>query len=278
LSSVLHRVFYKKFLPNAKNIYLCEPFSKGAFSTGQIGIISQRKFFIFTMAKRKADQAEATVVTSTPATASTAPFWETYQKQIIYGLGAVIGLFALYFGYKNLIVAPKQKEAVAAMWKAQQMFDRDSFTQALNSPGLDADGFLAIIDKYGSTPAGNTANYYAGVCYLNLGDFDNAIKHMEDFDAAGDFLPTMKYGILGDCYSEKQDFGKAIDMYEKASSATDNESVVPMYLKKLGMLNEKQGDKDAAIKAYERIRSEYPNQASGDWRDIEKYIYRLKGN
>ncbi len=74
------------------------------------------------------------------------------------------------------------------------------------------------------------------------------------------------------------EIGKALDMYEKATKATDNESVVPMYLKKLGMLNEKQGNKDAALAAYQRIQSEFPNQASGDWRDIEKYIYRLKGN
>ncbi len=230
------------------------------------------------MAKRKADQTEAAAVNQASTTTGTAPFWVTYQKQILYGIGAIAAIAVLYLGYKSMIVEPKQKEAVAAMWKAQQMFDRDSFNQALNSPGLDADGFLAISDKYSGTAAGNTANYYAGVCYLNLGDFDNAIKYMEDYSPSGDFLPTMKYGILGDCYSEKQDLGKALDMYEKATKATDNESVVPMYLKKLGMLNEKQGNKDAAIAAYERIRSEFPNQASGDWRDIEKYIYRLKGN
>jgi len=229
------------------------------------------------MAKRKADQAEAVVVNQTQETSNSAPFWETYQKQLMYGAGAIVAVALLYFGYKNLIVEPKQKEAVAAMWKAQQMFERDSFTQALNSPALEADGFLAIIDKYGSTPAGNSAKYYAAVCYLQTGDFDNAIKYMEDYSAEGDILPTMKYGILGDCYSEKQDFAKAISMYEKAADATDNETVVPVYLKKLGLLNEKQGNKEAAVKAFERIRSEFPNQNSADWREVEKYIYRNGG-
>jgi TolA-binding protein len=229
------------------------------------------------MAKRKADQAEAVVVNQTQETSNSAPFWETYQKQLIYGVGAIAAVAFLYLGYQNLIVEPKQKEAVAAMWKAQQMFEKDSFTQALNAPALDADGFLAIIDKYGSTPAGNSAKYYAAVCYLQTGDFDNAIKYMEDYDAEGDLLPTMKYGILGDCYSEKQDFGKAISMYEKAATATDNETLVPVYLKKLGLLNEKQGNKEAAVKAFERIRSEFPNQNSADWREVEKYIYRNGG-
>ena len=226
------------------------------------------------MAKRKADQADAVVVNETQGTSNSAPFWETYQKQIIYGAGAIAALFLVYWGYKNLVVEPKQKEAVGAMWKAQQMFEKDSFAQALNSPGLEADGFLAIIDKYGSTPAGNSAKYYAGVCYLQTGDFDNAIKYLEDYSPEGELLPIMKYGVLGDCYSEKQDFAKALSMYEKATSAGDNETLVPIYLKKLGMLNEKQGNKDAALKAYERIRSEFPNPTSSDWRDIEKYIYR----
>jgi tetratricopeptide (TPR) repeat protein len=100
---------------------------------------------------------------------------------------------------------------------------------------------------------------------------------MEDYDGKGELLSTMKYGILGDCYSEKQDFSKALSMYEKAISAGDNEILVPIYLKKLGMLSDKQGDKEGALKAFERIRRDYPNPASADWRDIEKYIYKNGG-
>jgi tetratricopeptide (TPR) repeat protein len=230
-----------------------------------------------TMAKRKVDQAEAVVVDQKTQTSTSAPFWEVYQKQILYGIGGIAAVLLLWWGYKNLIVEPKQKEAVAAMWKAEMMFEKDSFNLALNNPGVDAQGFLSIIDNFGGTPAGNSAKYYAAVCYLQTGDFDNAIKYMEDYDGKGELLSTMKYGILGDCYSEKQDFSKALSMYEKAISAGDNETLVPIYLKKLGMLNEKQGDKAAALKAYERIRRDYPNPASADWRDIEKYIYRNGG-
>jgi len=230
-----------------------------------------------TMAKRKVDQAEAVVVDQKTQTSTSAPFWEVYQKQILYGIGGIAAVLLLWWGYKTLIVEPKQKEAVAAMWMAQMMFEKDSFNLALNNPGVDAQGFLSIIDNFGGTPAGNTAKYYAAVCYLQTGDFDNAIKYMEDYDGKGDLFSTMKYGILGDCYSEKQDFSKALSMYEKAISAGDNETLVPIYLKKLGMLNEKQGDKAAALKAYERIRRDYPNPASADWRDIDKYIYRNGG-
>jgi tetratricopeptide (TPR) repeat protein len=208
---------------------------------------------------------------------SSAPFWEVYQKEIMYAIGAVLAIGLIYFGYKKMIVEPKQTEAVAAMWRAEMMFERDSFKLALENPGLEADGFLAVIDKFGGTPAGNMAKYYAGVSYMRLNDFDNAIQYMEDFDAEGDLLPVMKYGVLGDCYAEKQDFAKALSMYEKAADAGDNEVLQSVYLKRFAMLSEKQGNKDAAIKAYERLRRDYPNQSSQDWREVEKYIYRAGG-
>jgi tetratricopeptide (TPR) repeat protein len=100
---------------------------------------------------------------------------------------------------------------------------------------------------------------------------------MKAFDGAGSLLPAVKYGVLGDCYSEKEDYETALDYYEKAGDASENDNLKLYYLKKLGMLHERQGNKEAAIKAFERIRVEVANPQSGDWRDIEKYIYRLQG-
>ena len=131
-----------------------------------------------------------------------------------------------------------------------------------------------LADKFSGTKAGNMAHYYAGVCYLHSGDFDNAIKQMEAYNGEGDLLPAIKYGILGDCYSEKEDYPKAIDYYEKAADNTKNDLLGLHYLKKLGMLNEKQGNNEAAHKAYERIRTDFPNPQNAEWKDIDKYIYR----
>jgi tetratricopeptide (TPR) repeat protein len=229
------------------------------------------------MAKRKSDQIELVEVEQVSASQPSAPIWEKYPHLLIYALGAVLLGVAGWWMYKEFIVKPKQAEAVAAMWQAEQQFGRDSFQLALNDPGGGFDGFLAIADKFSGTKAGNLAHYYAGVCYLHSGDFDNAIKQLDEFSPEGDLLPAMKYGVMGDCYAEKEDYAKAIDYYEKATDATENDLLLMYYLKKLGMLNELQGNKDAALKAYERIRRDVPNLQSGDWRDIEKYIYRLGG-
>lgn len=230
------------------------------------------------MAKRKVAQTEevAQQVQETyhaPAT----PFWEKYQKELLYALGGLALVVLGWWGYKTLIVEPKQKEAVAAMWKAQRLFERDSFQVALNGDGLETPGFLSVIDQYGGTAAGNLAKYYAGVCYLYKGDFDNAQKYLEEFDAEGDMLPTLKKGLLGDVYAEKKDFAKALDYYESASNTGNSALLKSYYCKKLGMLNEYQGNKEAALKAYQRLKKDFANLNSNDWQSIDKYIYRAGG-
>jgi tetratricopeptide (TPR) repeat protein len=229
------------------------------------------------MAKRKSDQvdiveAQEVRSVSTPSV----PIWEKNPKLVLYVLAGVAAIVAGWLLYKNLIVAPQQEEAITAMWQAEQQFGRDSFQLALDNPGGGFEGFASLADKYGASKAGNACNYYAAICNLQTGNFDNAIQYMDKFSASGDVLPAIKYGVLGDCYSEKQDFSKALDYYEKAADAAKVDVVAIYYLKKLGMLNEHQGNKDAAFKAYERLRRDYPNPAVADWRDIDKYIYRTK--
>lgn len=228
------------------------------------------------MAKRKVSPTvEETSVQEVYA--PTVSFLEKYQTILLYALGGIVALVAGYWLYKYMIVGPKQQEAVAAMWHAQTLFEQDSFRMALENPGGGFDGFQVLADKYSGTPAGSTASYCAGICYLHLGDYDNAITYLDKSSPDGDLLPAVRFGALGDAYSEKKDFASALKYYDKAVDATDNELLAAYYLKKLGMLNEFQGNKDAAMKAYERLRTDYPNQSSQDWRDVEKYIYRAQG-
>lgn len=233
------------------------------------------------MAKRKSDQDESIVVEQVTAPRRSMAAWQEYLEKypnlLLYVVGAAVLLLGGWWLYKEMIVKPKQKEAIEAMWQAERQFERDSFNLALTDPGGGYDGFLALADKFSGTPAGEMARYYAAICYLQTGDYDNAIDQMQRFDPnGGNLTPALKYGVLGDCYSEKEDYDKAASYYEKAADHTDNNLLGIYYLKKLGMLYEYQGNNKAAIKAYERLRKDYPTPTSGDWRDIEKYIYRAK--
>ena len=227
------------------------------------------------MAKRKSDNPEIVEVQEVQNVKKpSVPIWESNPQLVTYVLGGIALLVAGWLLYKKLIVAPKEKEAVAAMWQAELLFGRDSFQMALENPGGGFEGFASLADQYSGTKAGNACNYYAAICNLQMGNFDEAINYMNNYDGSGEVLPAIKYGVLGDCYSEKQDFAKAIDFYGKAADAAKIDLVAIYYLKKLGMLNEHEGNKDAAMKAYERIKRDFPNQQLNDWRDVEKYMYR----
>jgi len=147
---------------------------------------------------------------------------------------------------------------------AENQFARDSFALALENPGEGYEGFLDIIDNYGGTPTANTAKYYAGISYFNLGRYEDAISYLESFSANDDLLPITKFGALGDCYAETNDFGKAKSMYKKAVQAGDNDALTPYYMKKLAMLHAREGEQEAASAMYQKIAEKFPLTPYGD--------------
>lgn len=197
-------------------------------------------------------------------------FFEQNKKAISIGgsvaLAAVLALFAFYGFY----LPGKEQDAQDQMFRAQQYFEQDSFRLALNGDGNYV-GFLSIIDDYGFTKASNLSQYYAGVSFLRLGEYDNAIKHLKKFSSKGEpVLCAMAKGALGDAYSEKNDMNEAISYYKKAADELENELITPYYLFKAGLALKVQGKKEDALKLFQKIKNEYPESTEG--REIDKYI------
>ncbi|MCB0589052.1 MAG: tetratricopeptide repeat protein [Phaeodactylibacter sp.] len=228
------------------------------------------------MARRKRNQkkADETLVDIVEVRDSAQSFIDENQKLIFGVLVALVLAVGGVFAYNNFYKKPRQAEAAEQMFKAQEQFERDSFALALTNPGGGYMGFLDIIGNYGGTAAGNTAKYYAGVSYLNLGKYQAAIDYLSDFSARGSIMPIMKYGAMGDAYSELKDFDSAMKYYKKAVNEGDNDFLTPYYLKKVGLLHEYNGNFAEAKKAYQEILAKYPDSQVG--RDIEKYITRVE--
>lgn len=216
---------------------------------------------------------EDVLVDITEVTHEAQHWLEVYRKPLIIGAVALVALIAGWLFWKNH-VAGEQKKAVTAMWRAEQMFERDSFALALNNPGGGFDGFLDIAKKYGSTPSGNLARCYSAICYYNLGKFDEAIKYMNDYTPEGSVLGATKYGVLGDAYSEKNDFANALKNYRQAANSGEVDDIKAHYLKLYGMLSEKQNDNASALSAYKEIKEKYSQTTEG--RDIDKYVARAE--
>ncbi len=193
----------------------------------------------------------------------------------LLALAGIIALLAgIYIIYKVAFKDPKEAEASAAIYKAEEQFARDSFALALENPGGGYDGFLDVIDNYNNTKAGNLAKYYAGISYLNLGRYEDAINYLESYKASDDLTSITKFGALGDAYAENGQIDKAMSLYQKAASAGDNEFLIPYYLKKLGMLNLQQGNTSAALDAFNKIKEKYGDSSQGE--DIDRFIAKAQ--
>jgi tetratricopeptide (TPR) repeat protein len=201
-------------------------------------------------------------------------FWEKNSRMILYISSAVILLAGGYLAYKYLIVLPNEQKAQAEIYKAETNFRKDSISLALNGNN-STPGFLKVINKYGGTRTGNLAKLYAGECYLQLGDFKNAVKYLEDFDAHGaKQIEAKAEGLLGDAYAEMKQNEKAIDHYKKAGTIFPEDAFLSSeYLFRAGMLYEIMGKSKEAIEQYRQIKENFPRTEKGY--NIDKYLARL---
>lgn len=219
-------------------------------------------------------EGEETLVDMVEAQEVAQDFFEANQKTILSVLAAIVLIVGGYMAYSLGVKGPNEKAAQMAIYKAQEQFARDSFALALENPGGGFDGFLDIIDSYGSTKAGNLAKYYAGVSYLNLGRYPEAIDYLNSYSAKDEVTPIMKAGALGDAYAENGDLDQALSQYKKAANAENNEFLTPYYLYKYAILSKKQGNTSDAAAAFERIQKEYPDSSEAS--EAERYAAMLK--
>ena len=223
------------------------------------------------MANQKAAEQE----TLGSAMNKTELFFERNGRTMSYVLLGLIVLAALVFGYRSLVSGPRVEKAAEMISEAQYRFEAETpdYELALNGDANGA-GFLDVVRQYGSTPAGNLAKHYAGICYLRLGDLDNAAEYLAKYSPVGglpgSILNAQNLGLQGDVAVERGDYAAAVKFYEKAVKASDNNLTAPMYLRKAGMAEPAQGNAAAAAALFQRIIDDYPS--SYDAREAEKLL------
>ncbi len=227
------------------------------------------------MAKKKKTSSAAEGVEAVESVLSrTEQFIEKNQNIIFYVVIGIVAIILMFMGYKRYILEPKQKEAQTLMFMAEKYFEIDSLNLALYGDGNNY-GFVDIIDEYGRTDAGNLSCYYAGLCFLKKGEFDNAIEYLEDFDADDMIIGAMGKGVLGDAYMEIGDAEEALKNYLYAVEHNINDFTTPVFLMKAALTYEMLEDYKSALELYNRIKYEHPR--SYESREIEKYIARAEG-
>lgn len=198
-------------------------------------------------------------------------FYSKNKNIILVALVAVVVVIGGFIGYNRFFKEPNEKKAQEAIFAAQNYLAVDSFRLALSGDG-NTYGFLQVIDKYGSTKAGNLARYSAGVCYVKLGDYQKGIEQLKAFSSDDLVLQPLANGLIGDAYMELNKADDAVSYYKKAGAA-DNELISPIYLLRAGLALEKANKPQDAIAVYKEIRQKYPQTNEG--REMDKYLARL---
>ena len=231
------------------------------------------------MAKRRstAPKSKAAEVAKDPeaqieqALGRTEQWFEKNWKTLTTGVAVVLIVTAAIFGYDTFIRAPKSARAADAMFVAEQMFGAGDWATALNGDGVNL-GFVDVVASYGGTREARLAAHYAGVCYMRQGEWDNALEYLGKYRAVkgvtGEVINAENEGLKGDIYVQKGDYNAAAGHFRAAIDASDNILTAPMYLKKLGLTLEANGDYAGAVAAYKQVSEKYPS--SFEARDIEK--------
>jgi tetratricopeptide (TPR) repeat protein len=156
---------------------------------------------------------------------------------------------------------------------AERYLEMDSLNLALNGDGNYL-GFIDIANDYKYTRTGNLARYSAGICYLHLGQYEEAIEYLDKYSKKDKMIGSLAIGATGDAYVELGDMEKGVAKYIEAADFAKNSFNTPIYLMKAGEIHELNGQYDEALILYERIQKEYPESTEG--LAIDKYIARVK--
>ena len=195
-----------------------------------------------------------------------------YNEKQSVANGVAIGVLvviAAVTAYVKWYLPSQAEKAELAIYKAERYFAMDSLQLALDGDG-SYDGVLTVIDNYGATKTGNRAKYIAGICYLRLGDYDEAIRYLKKFKSRDLLVSVQALASIGDAYMEKNDLDNAVKYYKKAISKNPNDLITPVYLLRLGTLCEMQDEWTDAVSYYERLQKEHPQ--SYEAMEIEKRI------
>ena len=206
------------------------------------------------------------------AMSSSEAFIIKYKNKFLAGIAAIVIVVVGILGYQHFISEPNEKKASEALFKGEQYFLADNYDLALNGDSIGYEGFIKVANDFSGTDAGELANAYAGICYAQLGQYEEAVKYLNNFSADDQLASPALMATMGNCYAQLGQLEKAAATLVKAANKANSHALSPIYLIQAGQIYEKLGKKSEAVSAYQTIKDNYFNSYQS--MDIDKYIER----
>ena len=190
------------------------------------------------------------------------------NKKVLWGiLIAVVVVWLAVLAYQKFIYQPKCAEAQEQAFPAEKNFRNGEYELALSGDG-NVLGFAEIIDTYGKK-AGQAVYMYAGICELQLGNYEGALSYLKKYNGKEPVLAAKALCCEGDAYVGLGNYKDAVAAYKKAAGKADNTFAAGILVKE-GLALEQLGDKTGAAACYRRVKEYYPQSIEAY--DIDRYI------
>jgi tetratricopeptide (TPR) repeat protein len=204
-------------------------------------------------------------------------FFNQYNK-IIYGVAVgLLLLVAALLAFNKFYIVPQNEKASSLMTAPMAfMMKADSLSLIIALEGDDDnEGFLSIASSFMFTSTSNTAKYFAGLCYLKLGDKEEALHYLLKFKKKDEIYWYAAQALISDLYDDREELAKAIKYCKKAAESNDP-YFAPISLFKLGQLYEREENWEKALAAYQTIQDKF--YAEYQKMNIDKYLERARIN
>ena len=223
------------------------------------------------MAQKNLKDKEAERQENIEQTVSATEQFYNENKKLIWGIVAVVLVIGLgILAYNKFIYQPRCVEAMQQAYPAEMSFQNAEYELALNGDGNNL-GFADIIDEYG-TKAGKAVYLYAGICELELGNYEEALSYLKKYKGKEPILAARARSCEGDAYVALGDYNAAVRSYKAAAAVADN-VLAAGYLLKEGSAYEALGQHAEALACYKTIEEDYPQSIEAY--EIAKHIARV---
>ena len=200
---------------------------------------------------------------------TTTAWIEKNQNKLTWAVTIIVAVVVGVLALNTYVIKPKAVEVSNENAKAVTYFMQGDWEKALNGDDAECIGFQAIADENKMYQGGKLAALYAGVCYSQLGQYEDAAAYLSKFSANDLTIEPAALQLLGDAYVQMEEYDKAAKAFE-AAAKSGNDLIAPMSLMKAGKVYLELGDNAAAKKAFETVKNQYPTSAEAQ--DADKYI------
>lgn len=202
-------------------------------------------------------------------------FFLENQVKILIGVSAVALVVVAIILYSN----KKANDSIIAaslLAKVIPTYETGQFQQAIEGQkSTNMIGLKEIVDKYGSTDAGEAAKIYLANCYYNTGKFEEAMENFEDYGGSAPLFKATALAGEAAYYEWKKDFEKAAEFYQRAAKTSVSNPSNAEYIMKAGINLVKVGKKEEAKSLFQVIKQDYKTTSIAQ--EVDRYLAPIEG-